>query len=309
MGYKPILTFDTSSIGGTGCLVDEPDLEALIAGFTSGFHSRFTFTSVGEMIATTSRERRRKQVQVCKRLLSSGDCIDPQHEIIRKMVEHFEQPGPFDWTSVYVRFLAAENEIAREQDFDDELAEMEREEARAYERRFVDVFGDAKPEFDKIFAAGTKIPGSASELVSRLQAGGAFWKLAGNLCARVSKNSWDAAKVRRFFDACPPFGALMVALFVAQYDRCVRPQNAGPSLRAGRNDTFMAICLPYCEQFVTNDARQLRCFKEVVSICKLPVVVESYDDFRSRFLPPIGAVRSAAWAEPFVFENKSASII
>jgi hypothetical protein len=294
MGYKPILTFDTSSIGGRDCLVDEPDLEALLAGFTAGFHSRFTFTSVGEIIATTSRERRQKQLGVCKKLLSSGDCIDPQHEIIRKMVERFEQPGPFDWTSVYVRFLEAENEIAREQDFGDELAAQEREEARIHDRRFVNVYGNAKPEFDKIFATGTRIPGNASELVSKLKAGGAFWKLAGNLCSRVSKNSWDAAKVRRFFDACPPFSALMVALFVAQYDRCVRPQNIGPSLRTGRNDTFMAVCLPYCEQFVTNDARQLRCFKEVISICKLPVVAQSYDDFRSGFRLPGRTVRPAA---------------
>jgi hypothetical protein len=294
MGYKPILTFDTSSIGGTGCLVDEPDLDALLAGFTTGFHSRFTFTSVGEIIATTSRERRQEQLKVCKRLLSSGDCIDPQHEVIRKMVERFEQPGPFDWTNVDVRFLEAESEISREQNFSDELAEQEREEARTHEREFINVYGDAKPEFDKIFATGTKIPTSASELVSRLQTGGAFWTLAGNLCARVSRNSWDATKVRRFFDACPPFGALMVAIFVAQYYRCVRPQSTGPSLRTGRNDTFMATCLPYCEQFVTNDPKQLRCFNEVTSICRLPVVVRSYDDFRSGFLLPGTTVRSAA---------------
>lgn len=284
MGYKPILTFDTSSIGGTNCLVDEPDLDALIAGFKSGFHSRFTFTSVSEIIATTSGERRRKQLGVCRRLLSSGDCIEPQHEIIRQMVEQFERTMPFNWTAVNVRFPEAENEIARQEDFGDELSQQEREEARALDTKFVDVYENAKSEFDKIFSEGAVRPASAAELIERLQTGGAFWKLAENLYSRVAKRPFDTAKVRQFFDACPPFHALMVALFVAQYDRCIRPQNVGPSFRSGRNDTFMSVCLPYCEQFVTNDLRQLRCFKEVVSICELKVAVRSYEEFRNGFL-------------------------
>lgn len=286
MGYKPILTFDTSSIGGTNCLADEPDLGALMAGFTSGFHTRFTFTSVSEIIATTCGERRRKQLDICRRLLSSGDCIEPQHEIIRQIVERFEQPTPFDWATVNVRFLEAENEIARQENFSDELAEQEREEARALDREFRGVYDNAKPAFDKLFAGGrSKAPTSVSELVARLQVeGGAFWILAGNLYARAAKSAPDERTIRRFVGECPPFNALMIALCAAQYDRCIRPQNEGPSLRSGRNDTFMSVCLPYCEQFVTNDTRQLRCFEEVISICKLRVVARSYEEFRGGFL-------------------------
>ncbi len=292
MGYKPILTFDTSSIGGTNCLVDEPDLDALLAGFTSGFHTRFTFTSVSEIIATTDAGRRSRQLSVCRKLLPFGDCIDPQHEIIRKMVESFESSASFDWTEANVRLPEAETEIARHADFGDELSQQEREESRALESIFKGVYENAKPEFDKIFAAGAKKPSSAAELVAALQSGGAFWKLAGNLYARVSARPFEEQTIRRFFNMCPPFRALMVALFVAQYDRCVRPQNVGPSLRSGRNDTFMSVCLPYCEKFVTNDSRQLRCFQEVVSICGLDVAVQSYEEFRSGFLLPVLAARA-----------------
>lgn len=286
MGYKPILTFDTSGIGGTNCLVDEPDLPALIAGFTTGFHTRFTFTSVSEIIATTCGDRRRKQLDVCKRLLSSGDCIEPQHEIIRQMVKRFEQPAPFDWATVNVRFVDAENEIARQANFSDALAEQEREEARVLDRGFAKIYDDAKPVFDGLFAEGrTQAPSGVSELVAQLQVGGgAFWTLAANLYARVAKSAPDEQTIRRFVEQCPPFNALMVALCAAQYDRCIRQQNGGPSLRSGRNDTFMSVCLPYCEQFVTNDARQLRCFEQVISICGLNVTLRSYDEFRNGFL-------------------------
>jgi hypothetical protein len=282
VGYRPTLTFDTSGISGTGCLADEPDSEALIAGLKAGFHTRFTFTSVSEIIATTSGERRRKLLRVCDRLLHAGDCIDPQHHIIRKMVARFEEPAPFDWTEIDVRFLKAEVEIARRNDFSDELAEQEREEVRASDKTFGKVYSDAKPAFDKLFASGVeKAPGSVSELVSRLQIeGGAFWGQARNLYERAAGKPVDEAVIRRFIAACPPFRALMVALCAAQYDRCIRPQNVGPSLRSGMNDTFMSVYLPYCQRFVTNDSGQLRCLREVASICQLDVAVQSYEEFR-----------------------------
>jgi hypothetical protein len=296
MGYKPILTFDTSGIGGTNCLVDEPDLDALIAGFTSGFHTRFTFTSVSEIIATTCGDRRRRQLGVCRRLLPFGDCIEPQHEIIRKMVKSFEDSASFDWSEVNVRFPEAEIELVRQESFSDELSQQEREEARALDAKFFKIYDNAKPAFDRLFAEGrAKAPTSVSELVMRLQVeGGAFWTLAGDLYARVAKSAPDERTVRRFVEQCPPFNALMIALCAAQYDRCIRPRNDGPSLRSGRNDTFMSVCLPYCEQFVTNDPKQLRCFEEVISICKMHAAVRSYDDFRSGFLLPGTTICPAA---------------
>src|SRR5882724_651158 len=130
MGLKPILTFDTSGIGGHGCLANELDLDALIAGLTIGFHSRLTFTSVSEIIATTSGERRRRQIDVCRRLLSSGDCVDPPHVILRKLARKFERSTFFDWTLVDIRFPAAEAQIAAGISFDDNFSRDERNEAR-----------------------------------------------------------------------------------------------------------------------------------------------------------------------------------
>ncbi len=231
-------------------------------------------------------ERRARLLQICRWLLALGDCIDPQHEIIRKMVVRFEESPSFDWRTVPVDFPEANEAIARDENFSDDLAEQEREEARALQKQFVKLYDDAKPAFDRLFKSGTEnIPVSVSELVKRLQMpGGAFWTLAGRLYSRVGKITPDEATMRKFTDICDPFRSLMIALCAAQYDRCIRPQHVGPSLRSGRNDTMMAICLPYCDEFITADPRQLACYKEIVSISGLNTTVKSYEDFRKRLL-------------------------
>lgn len=281
MGNRPILTFDTS---GINCLADDADSSVLIAGLRSGFYVRLTFTSVSEIIATTCGERRRVLLGVCRRLLASGDCIGPQNEVLTNLIAQFEEAPSFNWATVPVRLREAENEIARQENFSEELSEKEREEAREQASKFEGVYADAKPHFDDLFAAGTERPASVSELVARLQVdGGAFWTLARDLFRRVAESPAEGATIQRFVEQCPPFHALLVALCAAQYDRCVRPPGTGPSLRAGRADTLMSVCLPYCNQFVTNDPRQLECFREVVSICGLDVVVRSYQEFRTAF--------------------------
>jgi hypothetical protein len=249
---RPILICDTSAIN---CLADDPDSEALIDGLRVGFHPRLTFTSVGEIIATTNRDRRESLLRVCKRMLSMGDCMDPQHEIIRKMIETFEANETFDWTDVYVRFPAAEQEIIRSENFHDELSKQEREQARQHDRAFSHVYEAAKAPFDRLFASSSEMPPiNFAQFIPHLQVpGGAFWILAARLCDRVSKTSFDEATVKRFVGQCEPFRALMLALFAAQYDRCIRPPGVAPSLRSGRNDTFMAVCLPFCHHFVSDD--------------------------------------------------------
>jgi hypothetical protein len=283
MNCNPILILDTSGINR---LADDPDSQALIAGLRSGFHFRLTFLNVSEVIANEKRERRDQLLRICRRLMSQGDCIDPPHEIIRKMVTQFEQSLAFDWTRVFVDFLEAQNAISHEESFSDDLADQEREELRALQKQFVRIYDDAKPAFDRLFNDNTvKTPVSVSELAARLQIpGGAFWHLAEGLYSRVGKLRPDSATLRRFIEICDPFRTLMIALCAAQYDRCIRPQNVGPSLRSGRIDTFMAIYLPYCHQFVTDDPRQMACYKEVVSVAGLSMAVKSYEEFRNGLL-------------------------
>jgi hypothetical protein len=211
--------------------------------------------------------------------------------LLEKLVRSFEGRSSFDWTAVDVRFPEAADGIAREENFNDEIAQQEREESQEYEKQFVQVYENAKHAFDRLFAGGTERPSTVGELVARLQIpGGAFWILAANLYGRVGKQPASEEAIRKFTAECDPFRALMVALCAAQYDRCVRPQYATPSLRSGRNDTFMAVCLPYCHQFVTDDFRQLACYREVISVAGLQTIALSYEEFKSSlFVAPLTA--------------------
>lgn len=292
MEDRHIWTPDTSVINR---LADDADSNALIAGLKSGFFVRLTFTSVSEVISNTNGDRRRELLRVCRLLLSAGDCIDPQHEILTKMISEFEATPSFDWRRVRVDFPEAQVEIAGRESFSDEEARQEREENEKLKDQFARVFEAAKPHFDRLFSTGAENPPrNLAELVARFQIpGGAFWNLAGNLYARVGKKTPDEALMRRFVAECDPFRALMVAFCAAQYDVCLRPERVGPSFRSGRNDTLMAICLPYCHQFVTNDKGQLACYKAVASVAGLDVTVCSYEEFRNGFLV-IGASAGSA---------------
>jgi hypothetical protein len=87
-------------------------------------------------------------------------------------------------------------------------------------------------------------------------------------------------KDRMFYEVCPPFRMLLFSLCVAQYERCLRETNRGSSMRAGRVDMYMATYLPYCDQFVSNDERQLRCFQAIATEGSVDVLVRTYDHFR-----------------------------
>jgi hypothetical protein len=199
------------------------------------------------------------------------------------MVARFEEDPSFDWREVAVDFPEAQVEIAGNVNFDDELAKEERESSRLLEAQFSNVFEIAKPAFDRLFEKGAvNRPRTVSELVTRLQEGGAFWSLAQRLYDRVAKNPADLDTIQRFVAACDPFRVLIIAVCAAQFDRTVR--RSGPSLRSGRNDTFMAVCLPYCHQFITADARQLSCYREIVPTSGINVTLKSYKEFRDGLL-------------------------
>lgn len=75
--------------------------------------------------------------------------------------------------------------------------------------------------------------------------------------------------------------SIVYAFELTHYDRSLRKENA-LSYKAGRNDQMMAVYLPYCDQFLTDDKQQHRCLTEVASSAGIPTQVRFYDDFRSR---------------------------
>ena len=72
---------------------------------------------------------------------------------------------------------------------------------------------------------------------------------------------------------------------MAVYERCVRDERQGKSYRAGGVDLFYSAYLPYCNEFVTHDPKQLQALQMVAHLADLPIRIRSFDEFRSGLIP------------------------
>jgi hypothetical protein len=286
MVNKPVIVFDTSALNS---LAYDSDSAALIPGLTSGFTVCLTGTSVDEIAAwRCGIDQRKMLLNLCKRLLSSGLCMLSHDALLRTLTTHFSETKKLNWRSVSARFADYEQEIARQENMTDELAEKQKNYMRRRQKEFAKLFDDDRPAFDRLYSRETPTrPRTFPEFVSRLGIeGGAFWGIGASFCEQVTGYRPDEQAIRKFIDKCPPFRAWLLAICFAQYDRCIRDPNSGPSLRAGKFDLYMSVYLPYCDQFITAEkrGRQLRALQEVASAANLGVRVRSYGDFKNGLL-------------------------
>jgi hypothetical protein len=73
---------------------------------------------------------------------------------------------------------------------------------------------------------------------------------------------------------------------MARYDLGLRDPHEGERFEAGRNDLQMAVYLPYCDEFVTDEKRgeHARCMKEIVAVTGLATGILTFDEFYERLL-------------------------
>jgi len=124
----------------------------------------------------------------------------------------------------------------------------------------------------------SKAPGGSFWNTARLLYEGAFGSTSAIDKSAALASSPDEATLKSFLDACPPVRAYVYALELTLYDRSLRPLKA-PSYKAGRNDQMMAVFLPYCDLFLTNDGGQEKSLREAALRAGVPVEVRSYNDF------------------------------
>jgi hypothetical protein len=284
MTNKKRLIFDTTGINRFA--EDRKSADPLIAGLTSGYIVRVTATNVEESIATDNADKRNRLLEVCKQLIKGdgGEIIRPFHWITEGLIAEFERTGRVDWENVPLRLPAYEREVALREIIDDNVSADERKHAATVKSSFEAVFTDARPHFEELFRDGKESrPSSVADLVGRLQGpGGAYWNFGQGFYERVAKRRPDEETIRGFVAQCPPFQALLLAVCVAQYDLAIREED-GEQPSSHRNDLFMAVYLPYCDEFVSDDRGQQIRLREIVSLCKLTTKVRWYREFRDSF--------------------------
>lgn len=273
---KPTLIFDTSAVNR---LADDCDRGRLEAGVRAGLWFRLAGDTLGEVVATPDTVRRKLLLNLCKRLLSAGDCLLPHDEVLKGLIQQHAKNSSFDWETVPVRCEEFERELALQEIIDDKIAREQSRFACEVGNGFAKIYEDAGPRFKKLFRRHGAAPLGLGELVEALQVpGGAFWSMATGFYRRPTGETINEGAARAFVDTCPPFRALLMALCVAQHQRSIQnPRHKS----TGVFDLYASVYLPYCREFVTADPGQLEALLNVVSLAKLAVRVRSYTDFRA----------------------------
>jgi len=272
------LVFDTSAINA---LCDDEDVNSIVTRIGKSYDVSITETVLEEVIADPEEGERRRLLELVGRFLHSGCCIMPFHWIIEHQAKaYWGDRCCYAWRNVDVRFLEAEREI-REQSVIHGLSGQTKKHNKAADEEYCAIFSRARPRFQRLFTRDKERPPLQDFVQHLLSPGGAYLSWAADLMKRATGSRPSETEAKEFIDRCPPFNALLVALGISQYDRCVREDGKCWVGRAGRNDMFSAVYLPYCHVFVTNDLGQKKALQEVVNLTALPTVILMHGEFKS----------------------------
>src|SRR5258708_23320321 len=100
-------------VGVINQLADDPAFSAVISKVKRRFTVDLTSVNLEEIAATPKMRRRLELIDVCRRLLPSGDCIQTFSDVIVSHVSHFETSASYNWRNVPVLFPEGKREIRR----------------------------------------------------------------------------------------------------------------------------------------------------------------------------------------------------
>jgi hypothetical protein len=288
IGQFPIVSFDTSS--HNRLLKDGAQSEAIFAGFKSGMFFRFAALSVDEMIATKDPgDREALRASFGRLQHGPADCIYPHNELVTRMVvAHSKDPAGFDWKTVDVRARDYEKGIRERDLVADEKLSLDQRTAQAEAGKvYKEIFARLRSKLEEVLKVhGEVAPLTFIQAVARAEGAepNLVVAIGKDLYDRVAGGDASEATIKQFIAACPPFRAIVYALLMTWYDVSLADPVKSERFKAGRNDLFMATHLPYCDKFVTNDAEQERCLREIAAVAGLETEIISHDAFCDSFL-------------------------
>jgi hypothetical protein len=293
---RRVITFDTSvhnrlvKIGASSI--------PIYAAVKSQCFFRLAGLSFEEMMSTPQAADRLALLDGCRQLTAgragrSWDCLNPPYEVLRILIAaHAKDPANFKWLAVDVRSGGLAHEIRTgELTADDALANLQRTDQNASIKSYKAMWVNLRDRLDPIFAA-QNIPrpktfeeafeNGSSKLFRGM--GKDFYdaglRFDAELRSEKINPDTDMSKVRHFIDNCPPFRALLCACLMSWYNTSLRDYSKSDKFAAGRNDLFMAVYLPYCDVFVTRDAEQESCLRELTKYIGIDTEVLAFDAFK-----------------------------
>ena len=277
--FPRIVTFDTSAHNRIAKL-DAAAADPIYAAVASRFFFRLAGLSYEELVATQDGLARLPLLDGCRKLTTTPvargwDCVQTFYELLRILITaHAADPANFQWRTVDVRWGELAHEILSGDTTDDALATLQCSEQHAALDKDKTMWRTLRAKLDPIF--------ETRDISRPITFEEAFENGSPALFPAMGKALYDAGlcfdaelngerrafdtpleTVQHFIDNCPPFRAVLLAMLVSWYNIALRDPNTGDKLAAGRNDLYMAVYLPLCDIFVTRDAGQAKCLREL----------------------------------------------
>jgi hypothetical protein len=292
----PIISFDT---GAHNRLADEAvNSERILSAMKSKFFFRLVGLSYEELVSTPDVKRRLAFLEDCRKLQGGPwDCLNPHYQVLKLLIKaHAGDPAHFQWLTIDVRSGELNHEIrAGKFIADDALSSQQWQEQKDALKGYKQMWVDLRSKLDSAFiAAGkarpTTFKDAFKEYGSQLLPSIGKGLYDGGLKAEAAERGeqievdTDIETVKHFIDNCPPFRALLCAVLMSWYHHSARDEDSGERFRAGRNDLFMSMYLPFCDIFVTAEKKgeQERCLREIASVLALKTRILSYDEFTAK---------------------------
>jgi hypothetical protein len=293
-----ILTFDTSVHNR---LVDIGEsANPIYAAIESQYFFRLAGLSFEEMFSTRQVAARLALLNGCRRLTAGHagrdwDCLNPPYVIVRALIaEHAKHPANFNWLTVDVRSNDLAHEIRTGHlTADDEVAELQRTQQAALKKRYKALWVELRAKLDPIHADQNLPRPHTSEAALKTS--------IPKLLPEVGKDFYDAAlrtdaefrgvkiepdtdikTVQQFIDNCLPCRALLCSCLMPWYNTSLRDYNKSEKFAVERNDLLMAIYLPFCDVFVTRDAEQEKCLRELTKHIGIHTEILGFDEFKDK---------------------------
>ena len=273
-----VVSFDTSGIDRLERELPG-DRDALLAGLKTLGFVRVTGLNVAESLSIVG-EHRPRRMKLIAALTGEFNPLQPPNELLADIARSYHaRKGSVTlgddacWIAIKDHTAVSDDMAADSfqwhQDREDWFGGMHRELREAYAPVF------KKYQNDR--------PRSASFMVRYfIERAPQYWDmLLIPIYERQTGYRPSHEEFERFLKRVPSWKMFWFARIYALYRRAIRPKGYGKK-NAGINDLDTAIYLPFCDWFVTNDARQRRALRVVNAVNPRGTKIMSYDALRAR---------------------------
>jgi hypothetical protein len=262
--------------------------EEQLATIRAQRYVQITGLAFDEMVAAEDLLLRDALLSYAARLTEDehSNTLMPPDELIRTLIlAHYENPWMYDWGQHDVSAPPYHDELRkRELVSNNQISAEVREDNRARQKRFRTNLTSLRPSYDKVFAErGVPRPLTYSESLRDMQSRPQRFDTSQAMLYydRAAGTKLSRYRAAEFVSVCDPFRAYLHAYHMGRYDLALRDQHHGERFQSGRNDLHMAVYLPYCDEFVTDEkhGEQARCLREVVAETGLRTNILTFDEF------------------------------